>query len=75
MSIEERLAKGRGGVVVKDDRKNAQNAFDNKSQVLAAREMPNAALFARISDILTKKNAEVSPGLRRIRTEHVSFAR
>jgi hypothetical protein len=39
MSIEERLATGRGGVVVKDDRINAHNIFDNKSQVLAAREM------------------------------------
>jgi hypothetical protein len=59
MSIEECLATGRGGVVVKDDRKNAHNTFDNKSQVLAARDMPGAALFARISDILARTNAEV----------------
>jgi hypothetical protein len=42
MSIEERLATGRGGVIVKDDRINAHNTFDNKRQVLAAREMQNA---------------------------------
>jgi hypothetical protein len=60
MSIKERFATGRGGVVVKDDRINAHNTFDN------------------FYDILARTNAEVnnkSPGLRRIRTEHVSFAR
>jgi hypothetical protein len=59
MSIEERLATGRGGVVVEDDSINAHNTFCNKSQVLAARDMPNATLFARISDILARTNAEV----------------
>jgi hypothetical protein len=59
MSIEERLATGRGGAVVKDGRINAHNTFCNKSQVLAARRMPNAALFARISDTQARTNVEV----------------
>jgi hypothetical protein len=58
MSIGERLATGRGGVVVKDDRINAQNTFCNKSQVLAAREMQNATLFARMSDFQARTHAE-----------------
>jgi hypothetical protein len=59
MCIEERLATGRGGAVVKDDRINARNTFCNKSQVLTARGMPNAALFARISDFQARMHADV----------------
>jgi hypothetical protein len=59
MCIEQRLATGICGAVVKDDRINAHNTFCNKSQVLEARGMPNAALFARISDIQARTNAEV----------------
>jgi hypothetical protein len=51
MYKEERLVSGRGGVVVKDDRINANNTFHNKAQALAAREMQNATLFARMSDL------------------------
>jgi hypothetical protein len=59
MCIEQRLATGRGGVVVKDDRINAHNTFNNKQRVLAARAMAGAALFARMSDILARTQAEI----------------
>jgi hypothetical protein len=59
MCQEERLATGRGGVVVKDDRINAHNTFNNKQQVLAARAMTGAALFARMSDTLARTQAEI----------------
>jgi hypothetical protein len=59
MCKEERLASGRGGVVVKDDRINAHNTFSNKEQVLAVREMPNAELFARMSDTQARTHADV----------------
>jgi hypothetical protein len=59
MCIEERLATGGGGAVVKDDRINAHNTFCKMSQVFAALEIPNAVLFARISDIQARTNAEV----------------
>jgi hypothetical protein len=45
-------------VVVKDDRINAHNTFNNKQQVLDARAMTGAALFARMSDTLARKHAE-----------------
>jgi hypothetical protein len=59
MCKEERLATGRGGVIVKDDRINAHNTFNNKEQVLAARDMTDAALFARVSDTLARNHAEI----------------
>jgi hypothetical protein len=59
MCKEERLATGRGGVVVKDDRINALSTFNNKQQVLAARAMTDAALFAHMSDTLAKSQAEI----------------
>jgi hypothetical protein len=59
MCKEERLATGRGGVVVKDNRINAHNTFSNKEQVLAARAMTDAALFARMSDTLATTQAEI----------------
>jgi hypothetical protein len=47
---------------VEDDRINANNTFDNKSQVLTAPELaevkkPKAALFARISDTQARLHA------------------
>jgi hypothetical protein len=59
MCKEERLATGRGGVVVKDDRINAHNTFSNKEQVLAARAMTDAALYARVSNTLARNHAEI----------------
>jgi hypothetical protein len=59
MCKEDRLASGRGGVVVKDDHINEHNTFSNKKQVLAARELQEATLFVRMSDILARTNAEV----------------
>jgi hypothetical protein len=59
MCKEERLATGRGGVFVKDDRINAHNTLSNKEQVSAARSMLNAALVARISDNQARTHAEV----------------
>jgi hypothetical protein len=59
MCKEERLATGRGGVVVKDDRINAHNAFSNEKQVLSARAMTGAALFARVSDTQARMHAEI----------------
>jgi hypothetical protein len=44
---------------VKDDRINAHNTFNNKLQVEAARAMTDAALFARMSDILATTQAEI----------------
>jgi hypothetical protein len=69
MCIEHRLATGIGGAVVKDDRINAHNTFCNMSQVLAARGMPNAALFARISDTQARTNADVFQRLPQERTK------
>jgi hypothetical protein len=59
MCKEKRLATGRGGVVVKDDRINAHNTFSNEKQVLAARAMPGAALFARVSGTQARMHAEI----------------
>jgi hypothetical protein len=59
MCKEERLATGRGGVVVKDDRINAHSTFNNKQQVLAAFDMPGGTLFARMSDTLARMHAEI----------------
>jgi hypothetical protein len=59
MCKEERLATGRGGVVIKDDRINALNTFNNNQQILDAREMPGAALFARVSDTQARTQAEI----------------
>jgi hypothetical protein len=64
MCKEERLATGRGEVVVKDDRINAHNTFSNMAQVLAARDIPGAALFARMSDTRPGRTRRSSPGLR-----------
>jgi hypothetical protein len=57
--MEERLATGRGEVVVKDDRINAHSTFNNKLQVEAARAMTDAALFARMSDTLATTQAVI----------------
>jgi hypothetical protein len=75
MCKEERLASGRGGVVVKDDRINAHNTFCNKAQ--SSKRVKCTMQPSSPACLISKpgRTRRSSPGLGRIRTEHVSFAR